>query len=81
MLNQVVSKRVIVPAIRRFSSGRVALIDQPTKTDAFGDREKAQENVYIKKHEQEQLKKLKEKLEQQKKSIESLEKEINDFKK
>ena len=61
---------------------RVARANEaPSKQDAFGEREKAQENIYIKKHEAEQLKALKDKLEQQKQTIDKLEKEIKDIKK
>lgn len=55
--------------------------DAPSKQDAFSDREKAQENIYIKKHEAEQLKALREKLDQQKETIDKLEKEIKGYKK
>lgn len=77
MLSQV-AKRT---SIRSFSRARVLLSDGVTGNDAFSDREKAQENIYIKKHEAEQLKALKEKLEQQKQAISDLEKEIKDLKK
>lgn len=67
--------------VRTFSVSRAAALEQPSKTDAFKDRENAQENVYIKKHEAEQLKKLKERLAEQKKAVDQLEKDIQDLKK
>ncbi|EGW35018.1 uncharacterized protein SPAPADRAFT_58152 [Spathaspora passalidarum NRRL Y-27907] len=45
--------------------------------DKFAEKERAQENLYIKKHEAEQLKKLKERLQQQKETLDQLEKDIN----
>lgn len=67
--------------VRTFSVSRAVALEQPSKTDAFKDRENAQENVYIKKHEAEQLKKLKERLDEQKKAVDQLEKDIQDLKK
>lgn len=79
MLRQLTTKRFI--AARSFSVSSTVRVDSPSKTDAFKDRENAQENVYIKKHEAEQLRKLKVKLEEQKKAVEQLENEIKDLKK
>lgn len=78
MLRQLATKRNI--AIRSFSVTPAMRVDAPSKSDAFKDRENAQENVYIKKHEAEQLKQLRERLEQQKKAVEQLEKDIKDLK-
>lgn len=83
MLSQLVAKRTLQSSVRQFSTARIALgNDTPNaNNDAFSDREKAQENVYVKKHEAEQLKALREKLQQQKESINKLENEINNIKK
>lgn len=83
MLSQLVAKRTLQSSVRQFSTARVALgTDSPNaNNDAFSEREKAQENVYVKKHEAEQLKALREKLQQQKESITKLEDEINNIKK
>lgn len=77
MLRSIASRNTI----RTFSAARVARVDAPNKSDAFKERENAQENAYIKKHEAEQLKKLKAQLDQQKEVVEKLQKEINDLKK
>lgn len=79
MLRQLATKRI--QGVRAFSVSRAVAVDQPTKNDAFKDRENAQENVYIKKHEAEQLKKLKDQLAEQKKAVEQLENDIKDLKK
>lgn len=79
MLRQLATKRIA--GVRNFSVSSTVKLDTPSKSDAFKDRENAQENVYIKKHEAEQLKQLKERLEQQKKAVEQLEKDIKDLKK
>lgn len=64
-------------SVRAFSTSRIAMtVPPPSSTDSFGDREKAQEVAYIKKHEAEQLAKLKEELAKQKATIEELEKSI-----
>ncbi|ABN67435.1 ATPase inhibitor mitochondrial precursor [Scheffersomyces stipitis CBS 6054] len=70
-------------SVRAFSVSRVAMTEGAINqaNDAFSEKERAQENIYIKKHEAEQLKALKEKLEKQKETIEKLEKEIGDIKK
>lgn len=47
----------------------------------FNDKERAEENVYVKKHEAEQLKALKEQLAKQKETIDKLSDEIKSFKK
>lgn len=78
MLRQLATRRS--PAVRAFSVTRAVLADAPSKTDAFKDRESAQENAYVKKHEAEQLKKLRERLSEQKKVVDQLEKEIKDIK-
>lgn len=79
MLRQLTARST--PAIRRFSLTQRAMSDGPNKSDSFKDREAANENVYVKKHEAEQLKKLKEQLERQKKVVEDLSKEIDNLKK
>lgn len=79
MLRQLATKRTI--ATRGFSVSRAALTEQPSKSDAFKERESAQENAYVKKHEAEQLRKLREKLDEQKKVVDQLEKEIKEMKK
>lgn len=57
------------------------MVEQPGHNDSFKDRESAQEGAYIKKHEAEQLKKLREKLEEQKKVVLDLETELKNLKK
>ncbi|KAI3406341.1 hypothetical protein KGF56_000822 [Candida oxycetoniae] len=62
---------------RFFSTSRVVLMDgQNIGRDSFSEKEKAQENVWIKKHEEDQLKRLKAQLEKQKDTIAKLEEEI-----
>lgn len=78
MFKQLAAKKT---PVRAFSISRSALVQQPNKSDSFKDRENAQENSYIKKHEAEQLKKLREKLEEQKKVVQDLEQELKDLKK
>lgn len=73
--------RYIKPA-RNFSLTRVILEQPPTSsTNSFNERERAYENVYVKKKEAIQLKKLKQKLEEQKKSLERLEQDIKGMQK
>lgn len=79
MLTQIIARRAAVTSVRSFSSARV-LAAEGSQNDAFSDREKAQENMYIKKQEKEQLRKLREKLQKQKESIDKLEEEINKIK-
>jgi len=81
MLSQI-TRRQLVSSVRTFSTARVALSEGAINqaNDAFSDKEKAQENLYIKKHEQEQLKALREKLQQQKEAIDQLETEIEKMK-
>lgn len=80
MLRQLATKRTA--AVRAFSITRTAMADTPNKSgDAFKEREAANENAYVKKHEAEQLKKLREKLDEQKKVVDKLESEIKNLKK
>ena len=74
MLSQIT--RSSIRGVRLFSTSRIALTEGAISQskDAFAEKERAQENVYIKKQEAAQLKKLKEKLQQQKETIEKLEK-------
>lgn len=82
MLSRTIARRAAL-STRALHTSRVLATEGATNAanDLFAEREKAQENVYIKKHEAEQLKKLREKLEQQKETINNLEKEISDLKK
>lgn len=82
MLSQV-AKRTVQSSVRSLSTARVLLTETPSGQgrSPFNDREKAEETVYIKKHEAEQLKALREKLEKQKEAISELESEINKLKK
>ncbi|CAK7901239.1 ATPase inhibitor, mitochondrial [[Candida] anglica] len=78
MLSQV-SKRAF--SVRAFSTSRVSLTaPPPSGNNSFNDREKAQEGAYIKKHEAEQLAKLREELAKQKESLNKLEDQIKDIK-
>lgn len=78
MLTSIVAKRAAVTSVRSFSTARILAVEK--SNDAFSDREKAQENIYIRKQEKEQLKALREKLAKQKESIDKLEEEINKIK-
>lgn len=82
MLSRTIARRAALSS-RALHTSRVLATEGATGAakDQFSEREKAQENVYIKKHEAEQLKKLREKLNQQKETIDNLEKEINNLKK
>lgn len=70
MLSRVIksSSASATASIRYFSTSRAMLIESGSNIgkDSFHEKERAQENVYIKKQEEAQLKKLKEKLEEQK---------------
>lgn len=68
-------------AVRSLSSTTRVLFDKPSKSDSFKEREAANENMYVKKHEAEQLRKLREQLEKQKKVVEDLSNEIDKLKK
>lgn len=80
MLSQIT--RSSIRGVRLFSTSRIALTEGAISQskDAFAEKERAQENVYIRKQEEAQLKKLKEKLEEQKKTIENLEEELKNHK-
>ncbi|CCG22345.1 hypothetical protein CORT_0B06360 [Candida orthopsilosis Co 90-125] len=84
MLSRVIksSSASATASIRYFSTSRAMLIESGSNIgkDSFHEKERAQENVYIKKQEEAQLKKLKEKLEEQKKTIENLEEELKNHK-
>ncbi|CAH2446467.1 F1F0-ATP synthase inhibitor [Komagataella phaffii CBS 7435] len=68
-------------AIARFySEGSTGAPRSDGSGDAFTKREKAQEDFYIKKHQAEQLAKLREQLKNQKEHLQNLEKEINNIK-
>ncbi|KAI5969487.1 hypothetical protein CANMA_001555 [Candida margitis] len=69
-------------SIRFFSTSRAMLIESGSNIgrDSFHEKERAQENVYIKKQEEAQLKKLREKLEEQKQTIENLQAELKNHK-
>lgn len=79
MLRQLTARSA--PTVRHFSLTQRALTNGSNSSDSFKEREAANENVYVKKHEAEQLKKLKEQLEKQKKVVEDLSKEIDNLKK
>ncbi|KAG7660793.1 uncharacterized protein J8A68_005755 [[Candida] subhashii] len=79
MLSQITKRSITRTSfIRNFSISRIAMTEGaiPQGSDAFAEKERAVENLYIRKHEAEQLKELKKKLEQQKETIEKLEKEL-----
>lgn len=77
-----IAKRTAVQSVRSFSSTRIAAKGTINSgSQAFNDKEQAQENLYIKKHEQEQLRILKEKLEKQKETIEKLQQDVDNLKK
>lgn len=56
------------------------MVNQNIGHDSFSEKERAQENVYIKKQEEAQLKKLREKLQEQKDTIDKLEEELRNHK-
>ncbi|KAI5966566.1 uncharacterized protein KGF55_000875 [Candida pseudojiufengensis] len=70
----------IVSSKRLFSISSTRLVDGSIGKDSFSEKERAQENVYIKKQEEAQLKKLKAKLQEQKDTIDKLEEEIKNNK-
>lgn len=78
-----IAKRTGVQSVRAFSTSRVAATKGTVSSGskAFDDKEQAQENMYIRKHEQEQLQKLREKLDQQKATIDKLQKDVDSLKK
>ncbi|ODV80887.1 uncharacterized protein CANTADRAFT_47915 [Suhomyces tanzawaensis NRRL Y-17324] len=78
MLSQI-ARNLPRTSIRSFSAARVARTEGGS--EAFNEREKAHENLYIKKHEAEQLKQLREKLQEHKETIEKLENQIKEIKK
>ncbi|CAI5757528.1 unnamed protein product [Candida verbasci] len=79
MLSQITKRSFI----RSFSTSRLVLTEGaiPKSKGSFQDKERAQENVYIKQQEAAQLKKLKEKLQQQQETIDKLETELKNHKK
>lgn len=77
MLRQLATRNT--KSVRAFSISRRAMVEGPGKSDSFKDRENAQEGAYIKKHEAEQLAKLRERLEEQKKVVDKLEKDLKDL--
>ncbi|GMM38288.1 hypothetical protein DASC09_056270 [Saccharomycopsis crataegensis] len=73
------AKRVVAApsfAVRSYSEGHVA-----PGSKAFSEKEKAQEDMYIKEHEREQLKKLKDSLAKIKEQTATLESEISKIEK
>lgn len=79
MLRQLAARNT-TKSIRAFSISIRAMVDGPSKSDSFKERESAQEGAYIKKHEAEQIKKLRERLEEQKKVVDKLEQDIKNIK-
>ncbi|KAI9294403.1 hypothetical protein K502DRAFT_324847 [Neoconidiobolus thromboides FSU 785] len=73
MFKSSIRRIVQVPMV----SGRRLYSEARAGSDSFGKREKAAEDQYVRKHEQEQLKKLREQLEKTQKEVEDLEKKIN----
>ncbi|ODV74981.1 uncharacterized protein CYBJADRAFT_166752 [Cyberlindnera jadinii NRRL Y-1542] len=65
--------------MRFYTAGATGATRQDGSTDAFNKREKAQEDLYIRQHEKEQLEALKESLKKQKESLDELEKKIDDL--
>ncbi|KAI5953521.1 hypothetical protein KGF54_002893 [Candida jiufengensis] len=81
MLSRVIkSSSTPLVSKRLFSISSIRLVDGSIGKDSFSEKERAQENVYIKKQEEAQLKKLREKLQEQKDTIEKLEEEIKNHK-
>ncbi|CDO95588.1 unnamed protein product [Kluyveromyces dobzhanskii CBS 2104] len=70
-------------AIRMYSSseGSVGSTRSDGSSDAFTKREKAQEDLYVKQHEKEQLAQLREQLKQQQKKIDNLEEKLDNIRK
>ncbi|TID15055.1 hypothetical protein CANINC_004726 [Pichia inconspicua] len=67
-----VPRRII--SVRSYTDGATGAPRSDGSTDSFRQREKAQEDLYIRKHQAEQIAALKEELAKQKKKIEDLEK-------
>lgn len=72
MYSPIVKRSVQRASTRAFSQTRAAL-----SKDAFSEKEQAQENVYMRQKETEQLKALKEKIAHQEKTIEDLKAQVN----
>lgn len=66
-------------AVRLYSEGSTGAPRTDGSTDAFIKREKAQEDLYIKQHEKEQLAQLREQLKQQQKKIDNLEEKLENI--
>lgn len=66
-----VPRRIV--SVRAYTEGATGAPRSDGSSDSFRKREKAQEDLYIRKHQAEQIAALKEELAKQKKQIEDLE--------
>ncbi|KAH3685528.1 hypothetical protein WICPIJ_003498 [Wickerhamomyces pijperi] len=62
--------------VRMYSEGATGATRPAGSSDAFTKREKAQEDLYVKQHEKEQLAALRESLKKQKEQLDALEKKM-----
>lgn len=77
-----IAKRTTTQSIRSFSVTRSALSGTVgSGSKSFNEKEQAQENQYIKQHEQEKLESLRKALAEQKETIEKLTKDVENLKK
>lgn len=75
VISNTISKRLAISA-RTYSEGAVG-----SGSQAFNKREKAEEDLYVREHEQEQLKKLRDSLAQIKEQTSQLESQIKNIEK
>lgn len=66
---------------RMYSEGATGAPRPAGSSDAFSKREKAQEDLYVKQHEKEQLAQLREQLKKQQSKIDSLEEKLDSLSK
>lgn len=77
------ARRTLQSSVRMFSTSRIAMTEGAISQgkDSFAEKERTQENLYIRKHEAEQLKALKKQLDEQKKLVDDLKSEVDKLKK
>ncbi|ODQ78463.1 hypothetical protein BABINDRAFT_39410 [Babjeviella inositovora NRRL Y-12698] len=84
MLSQI-SRRALTSnraiAMRMYSEGATGAPRGASSDDAFSKREAAQENLYVKQHEKEQLAALRKKLAEQEKTISDIQGKLDDLEK
>ncbi|ODV86432.1 hypothetical protein CANARDRAFT_6904 [[Candida] arabinofermentans NRRL YB-2248] len=70
------STRLNTIAMRSYTEGATGATRPDGSSDSFTKREKAQEDLYVKKHQAEQIAKLKEQLAKQKEQLDELENKL-----